>query len=312
MKGARGLLISITGGKDLTLYEVDEAATRIREEVDQDANIIVGATFDESLEGIIRVSVVATGIDYVATTTVRPPETRIAEITHRLRADTQRIAERAEQMRAHAGGAAASRAAGIEQAATAAVAAAVLQQGTTASRTSPSGRSRPKPSLFVEPVLAEPALEEVPKTFIPPQPERASGRAPRMPRIEELPIPAQNEIRAQRGEVSEENPEKRRMSLLQRLAQVGLGRRDGEPAPAAAQRGRARRAGAAAGRARPTGPSRCRTTPSVRPRRHHRGSTFTGGRRRLCIRLWTTISWKFRRSSAARPTESSAEMYDPG
>ena len=67
MKGARGLLISITGGKDLTLYEVDEAATRIREEVDQDANIIVGATFDESLEGIIRVSVVATGIDYVAT-----------------------------------------------------------------------------------------------------------------------------------------------------------------------------------------------------------------------------------------------------
>ena len=63
MKGAKGLLISITGGKDLTLYEVDEAATRIREEVDQDANIIVGATFDESLEGIIRVSVVATGID---------------------------------------------------------------------------------------------------------------------------------------------------------------------------------------------------------------------------------------------------------
>src|SRR5437899_6625287 len=51
MKGARGLLISITGGKDLTLYEVDEAATRIREEVDQEANIIVGATFDESLDG---------------------------------------------------------------------------------------------------------------------------------------------------------------------------------------------------------------------------------------------------------------------
>ena len=63
MKGARGLLISITGGRDLTLYELDEAATRIREEVDQDANIILGATFDENLEGIIRVSVVATGID---------------------------------------------------------------------------------------------------------------------------------------------------------------------------------------------------------------------------------------------------------
>jgi len=63
MKGARGLLISITGGSDLTLYELDEAATRIREEVDQDANIILGATFDESLDGIIRVSVVATGIE---------------------------------------------------------------------------------------------------------------------------------------------------------------------------------------------------------------------------------------------------------
>ena len=65
MKGAQGLLISITGGRDLTLFEVDEAATRIREEVDPDANIILGATFDEALEGIIRVSVVATGIDRV-------------------------------------------------------------------------------------------------------------------------------------------------------------------------------------------------------------------------------------------------------
>ena len=63
MQGARGLLISITGGKDLTLYEVDEAASRIREEVDGDANIILGATFDDQLEGAIRVSVVATGTD---------------------------------------------------------------------------------------------------------------------------------------------------------------------------------------------------------------------------------------------------------
>ncbi|MEM9224043.1 MAG: cell division protein FtsZ [Pseudomonadota bacterium] len=63
MKGARGLLVSVVGGKDLTLFEVDEATTRIREEVDDDANIIFGATFDDSLDGIIRVSVVATGID---------------------------------------------------------------------------------------------------------------------------------------------------------------------------------------------------------------------------------------------------------
>lgn len=66
MRGACGLLISITGGHDLTLYEVDEAATRIREEVDPDANIILGATFDESLEGVMRVSVVATGIEDLA------------------------------------------------------------------------------------------------------------------------------------------------------------------------------------------------------------------------------------------------------
>ncbi len=63
MKGARGLLISITGGSDLTLYEVDEAASRIRSEVDPEANIILGATFDDGLDGAMRVSVVATGID---------------------------------------------------------------------------------------------------------------------------------------------------------------------------------------------------------------------------------------------------------
>ncbi len=63
MKGARGVLINITGGPDMTLFEVDEAANRIREEVDPEANIIFGSTFDETLEGRMRVSVVATGID---------------------------------------------------------------------------------------------------------------------------------------------------------------------------------------------------------------------------------------------------------
>jgi cell division protein FtsZ len=63
MKGARGVLINITGGLDMTLFEVDEAANRIREEVDPDANIIFGSTFDENLEGRMRISVVATGIE---------------------------------------------------------------------------------------------------------------------------------------------------------------------------------------------------------------------------------------------------------
>jgi cell division protein FtsZ len=66
MSGARGLLINITGGDDLTLYEVDQAANRIREEVDDEAEIIFGSAIDESLSGRIRVSVVATGIDTAA------------------------------------------------------------------------------------------------------------------------------------------------------------------------------------------------------------------------------------------------------
>lgn len=63
LQGAKGVLINITGGHDLTLFELDEAANRIREEVDADANIIVGSTLDTSMEGMMRVSVVATGID---------------------------------------------------------------------------------------------------------------------------------------------------------------------------------------------------------------------------------------------------------
>ena len=66
MKGARGILINVTGGYDMTLYEVDEAANRIREEVDPEANIIFGSTFNEKMNGHMRVSVVATGIDAVA------------------------------------------------------------------------------------------------------------------------------------------------------------------------------------------------------------------------------------------------------
>ena len=65
LRGAKGVLINITGGTDLTLFELDEAANRIREEVDPDANIIVGSTMDESMQGMMRVSVVATGIDAV-------------------------------------------------------------------------------------------------------------------------------------------------------------------------------------------------------------------------------------------------------
>jgi cell division protein FtsZ len=278
MRGARGLLISITGGKDLTLYEVDEAATRIREEVDPDANIIVGATFDESLDGIIRVSVVATGVDINATNNTGAPATqgvssaqirvppsprspsqpqpnsasaikpadqsRIAELAQRLKADNARIADRTERAGQQASRPTSSPAPmatpaptttaalrpSLDQAATAAVAAALAPQGDEVSiRSMPD----PKPGIFVEPcdTHAEPVAEPaVPKAFIPPQPERPMSRgAPRMPTFDELPLPGQNEYRARHGEPTNvEHPEKRRLSLLQRLAAVGLGRREDE------------------------------------------------------------------------------------
>jgi cell division protein FtsZ len=275
MKGARGLLISITGGKDLTLFEVDEAATRIREEVDQDANIIVGATFDESLDGIIRVSVVATGIEQaqiarsqtaasvatptVATTAAAPasPDSRLAELTARLRADNARLAERvqkldpapAPQVAAQAAAPAPAAAqpqrasSNVERAALAAIAAAVETPAQAPIQPASYGdvTVRPiaqKPTLFPdkEVARAEPEAPVTPETFIPQAAERAPLRAPRMPKFEDLPMPAQAEIRQARGDGEEEHPQKSKLSLLQRLANVGLGRRDEESEPPIAAR----------------------------------------------------------------------------
>jgi cell division protein FtsZ len=205
MKGARGLLISITGGKDLTLFEVDEAATRIREEVDSDANIIVGATFDESLDGIIRVSVVATGIDQAemaaktkaaggaAPVPATSPENRLAELTARLRADTSKMAERIQQP-AHATAPAAQAHAPQsrppvehERAALAAIAAAVAPSRAPAPQ-HPAAYDdvsiRPvsmKPTMIPEPRTESVEYDEphTPETFIPPSPERMPVKAAR-------------------------------------------------------------------------------------------------------------------------------------
>jgi cell division protein FtsZ len=265
MKGARGLLISITGGRDLTLFEVDEAATRIREEVDQDANIIVGATFDETLDGIIRVSVVATGIEQAmisrnsgnapaAVASVSgsnsSPDSRLAELTARLRADNARLADRAQKLEISSAAQPAlpqRSTSNVERAALAAIAAAVAPETPKGAASAPlQGAAygdvmvRPiaqKPSLFPDPeVLAAPVHESTPETFIPQAAERPPSRAPRMPKFEDLPMPAQNEIRQARGEVEEEHPQKSRMSLLQRLAKVGLGRHDEESEPPIAAR----------------------------------------------------------------------------
>jgi cell division protein FtsZ len=256
MKGAKGLLISITGGRDMTLFEVDEAATRIREEVDHDANIIVGATFDEGLDGLIRVSVVATGIDAVAVGRAVPapqaassaPESRLAELTARLRADNQRMAERAMQKQqaavtaAPAATAPRATADQIDRAALAAIAEAVAPAAPAPLQPAAYGDVSvrpipPKPSLFPdhdEPMeLHEPAP---PAAFIPQPAEPMPVRTPRMPQFDELPVPAQNQIRQARGEIAEDHPQQKRLSLLQRLANVGLGRRDEETEPPIAAR----------------------------------------------------------------------------
>jgi len=193
--------------------------------VDQDANIIVGATFDESLDGMIRVSVVATGIDQAAAQRSGLSglsESRLADLGTRLRAEKQREAERFEPVKpataSPANIAGGSINASIESAAKAAIAAAV--EDVTIRPLAP------KPSLFIDPTTSESEAEEE-TAFIPPQPERMPMRAPRMPRIDEFPLPGQKELRAKRGELADDHhPEKRQRSLLQRLASVGLGRRE--------------------------------------------------------------------------------------
>jgi len=101
MKGARGVLINITGGMDITLFEVDEAANRIRAEVDQDAYIIVGSAFDPSMDGLMRVSVVATGIDASAQQMPLPTMLHLAEQLEQTR-DYRSHTESGREMEAEA------------------------------------------------------------------------------------------------------------------------------------------------------------------------------------------------------------------
>ncbi|WP_188410269.1 cell division protein FtsZ [Agaricicola taiwanensis] len=229
MKGARGLLISITGGNDLTLYEVDEAATRIREEVDQDANIILGATFDESLDGTIRVSVVATGIDQEADAVVSSPaEQRLAALAERLQTTSPAPAAPATGQRPqhapqhHAPLAPAPQPAPAHHQ--------PVEQAPIAAQEDVTLRPlAPRPTLTEEAFSEALAAEDDVNTeehFIPPMPERTVLRPARLPQIEDLPVPVQNQIRQSRGEMAADlhAPEKKRMGLLQRLASVGLGR----------------------------------------------------------------------------------------
>ena len=271
MKGAKGLLISITGGNDLTLYEVDEAASRIRQEVDEDANIILGATFDSSLDGIIRVSVVATGIDKPA---------GIADM------NDQRLAEAAERMRAQAAArqieasvatrpAAPAPAAAPEHYYAAEPAPQPVQQQPAAPQApvyapqpqapqaqiyaaqgqahAPQAqiyapqpqqayapqhgdvqikRVQPQPLAYQDAPAAAVRRVEAPvqQAFIPPAAEQPL-RAPRMPNIDELPLPGQTLMRARQGGEPQPTGESRRRTLLERLATFGMSRAEEHPAP---------------------------------------------------------------------------------
>jgi cell division protein FtsZ len=229
MKGARGLLISITGGNDLTLYEVDEAASRIRQEVDEEANIILGATFDSALDGVVRVSVVATGIDQVAISQIEP----VSVYTRPEPLPRSRPAP----------GRPAPAPAALEPAPVAAVVGDVEIQPVA-----------PVAVAFPEPIEARRQMaEEEVSDFLPPAPEQPIVRAPRMPQIEDLPQVAQTQLRAVRGEAqpAQQAPESRRKSLLEKLAAFGITRHDDDQSPPPI--------------APPAAPPRSYTTPVAQP-----------------------------------------------
>ncbi|WP_062217322.1 cell division protein FtsZ [Aureimonas sp. D3] len=218
MKGAKGLLISITGGRDLTLFEVDEAATRIREEVDQDANIILGATFDESLEGVIRVSVVATGIDKAAMEVYgRNAETQLASA----RTPAPVAAQPAPQP-------APVPVAPVLQPAAAAPQQPAYQAPAYAAAPAAASASHDMEDDFTAALQAEIAQVQ-PRAAAPRQQPVTQAAQTRMPRVEDFPPVVQAEIerRSAGGETASED--RGPMGLLRRLT-TGLSRRDEDEA----------------------------------------------------------------------------------
>jgi len=224
MKGASGLLVSITGGNDLTLYEVDEAASRIRAEADADANIIVGATFDDELDGRIRVSVVATGIG-LAPEAAKPfiepqrqatihERSRLSERLAGLAAlpaapvdlDEPSLVLRKDEIVKEAPVWRAPGNVTIERR-PAQVAGLGLPLGASQQKQAPQAPSRP---------------------FQPQPPSTVKRPVRRMPSLEELPVVAQNEIKAQAGQAPAVGlaAQKKKVGFLERLANVGRSRKE--------------------------------------------------------------------------------------
>ncbi|MGI9371851.1 MAG: cell division protein FtsZ, partial [Hyphomicrobiales bacterium] len=208
MRGARGLLISITGGNDLTLYEVDEAATRIREEVDPDANIILGATFDQSMEGTIRVSVVATGIED-ADMKLSPTAYEGYDYEEPVAAPAPPVAEeRAPEPVVMP-----------EVAELEPIVPSAPEQVELATETA-EVEEVPAPAAAAMEMQEVAQAPEVPA----PAMQQPSVAPPRIPEPEEFPPIAQAQMEAAKSEeTSEPEASKRRKGLFERLAGVGLG-----------------------------------------------------------------------------------------
>jgi cell division protein FtsZ len=231
MRGAKGLLISVTGGRDMTLFEVDEAASRVREEVDGDANIIFGATFDEGLEGIIRVSVVATGIEPMRQTLDEEPEQSagMEALTRRLKSVSSPGSAPVQPVR--------EQEFDDEFASVHSVrpeARPVPRQPQSRAGEVRIGPFRPDPSLVApaydpeeERRRANEAAERAAAMFIPPAAERPDDLQTRMPRVEDFPPVAQRQMRARHGVDQHEEEQRRPRGLIARLTQ-GLTRRDEE------------------------------------------------------------------------------------
>jgi len=233
MKGATGLLVSITGGSDLTLYEVDEAASRIRTEADEDANIIVGATYDDELDGMIRVSVVATGIgEALAEAEGRPaaaaaaPRPAVAPAQPDRGVLTQRLA-----------GLSSMPSAGPEEQPVDLDESLMLPADDGAQEAqvwrAPNNvtiEKRPaQPSGVALPrTPAQPKPAEPQKAFQPAPPASIKRPVRRMPNVEELPMVAQKAIKAQAAGGAQEGlaAQKRKVGFLERLANVGRSLKD--------------------------------------------------------------------------------------
>jgi cell division protein FtsZ len=234
MHGARGLLISITGGPDLTLYEVDEAASRIREEVDPDCNIILGATYDPSLTGTIRVSVVATGTDATMVQALEPAKPHASRTPLEVRRHVPVEPSRAQIERAPLAQAAAAVTQQIEHQVEAAVAEAFAHSLPTQSYQ----HELEDDGVFVEPYTPaatthheadEPTVADdspVPSVYVPSHAARPDGQR-RMPRTEELPIVAR---RPQEMQERHEAEPRNARALFKRLASnVGLNLGQSQP-----------------------------------------------------------------------------------